>query len=139
MAEILTCFRPGRNSWLAPILGRRIDKILFAATKADYLHHEQHPKLTAITEALVADVGVAPDVVIADYLLDGDENGLDAIARMRARNGNVPAVIVSADRSTELRARAAQANVTLLHKPLELHRLQAVLQWVKNAAAQKRG
>ena len=90
-------------------------------------------------EALVADVGVAPDVVIADYLLDGDENGLDAIARMRARNGNVPAVIVSADRSTELRARAAQANVTLLHKPLELHRLQAVLQWVKNAAAQKRG
>ena len=39
MAEILACFRPGPRSWLAPILGRRIDRILFAATKADYLHH----------------------------------------------------------------------------------------------------
>ena len=42
MAEILACFRPGPRSWLAPILGRRIDRILFAATKADYLHHSQH-------------------------------------------------------------------------------------------------
>jgi hypothetical protein len=53
MAEILTCFRPGERSWLAPILGRRIDRILFAATKADYLHHTQHARLAAITEALV--------------------------------------------------------------------------------------
>jgi predicted YcjX-like family ATPase len=53
MAEILTCFRPGQNSWLAPILGRRIDRILFAATKADYLHHSQHARLAAITEAMV--------------------------------------------------------------------------------------
>jgi predicted YcjX-like family ATPase len=55
MAEILACFRPGQNSWLAPILGRRIDRILFAATKADYLHHTQHPQLAAIAEALVKD------------------------------------------------------------------------------------
>jgi hypothetical protein len=55
MADILATFRPGANSWLAPILGRRIDRILFAATKADHLHHSQHPKLAAIAEALVAD------------------------------------------------------------------------------------
>ena len=55
MAEILACFRPGARSWLAPIMGRRIDRILFAATKADHLHHSQHPRLAAITEALVAD------------------------------------------------------------------------------------
>ena len=42
MAGILACFRPGERSWLAPILGRRIDRILFAATKADHLHHSQH-------------------------------------------------------------------------------------------------
>lgn len=77
MAEILTCFRPGRNSWLAPILGRRIDKILFAATKADYLHHEQHPKLTAITEALVADAR-------ARALFRGAEIGALSIASLRA-------------------------------------------------------
>jgi len=55
MAEILACFRPGRSSWLAPILGRRIDRILFAATKADHLHHRQHPRLAAIAEALLRD------------------------------------------------------------------------------------
>jgi predicted YcjX-like family ATPase len=55
MAEILACFRPGQSSWLWPILGRRIDRILFAATKADHLHHSQHAKLAAVAEALVRD------------------------------------------------------------------------------------
>lgn len=55
MAEILACYRPGARSWLAPILGRKIDRILFCATKADHLHHSQHARLAAITEALVRD------------------------------------------------------------------------------------
>ena len=55
MAEILTAFRPGTNSWLSSILGKRIDRIAFAATKADTLHHTQHDNLTAIMEALVAE------------------------------------------------------------------------------------
>lgn len=54
LAEVLGAFRPGRASWLAGLLGsHRVEKILFAATKADHLHHEQHPSLTAITEALL--------------------------------------------------------------------------------------
>lgn len=54
MADILSAFRPGRSDFLTRLFqGRRIDKILFAATKADHLHHEQHPQLTAITEALL--------------------------------------------------------------------------------------
>jgi predicted YcjX-like family ATPase len=56
MAEILGAFRVGRTGWLSSLLGaRRVEKILFAATKADHLHQEQHAQLTAITEALVAD------------------------------------------------------------------------------------
>jgi predicted YcjX-like family ATPase len=53
MADILTAFRPGRNSWLSFLTGRRVERILFAATKADHLHHTQHGRLTAIMEALV--------------------------------------------------------------------------------------
>ena len=54
MADILTAFRPGTNSFLSSIfMGRRVDRILFAATKADHLHHSQHPRLTAITKALL--------------------------------------------------------------------------------------
>lgn len=56
MADILGAFRPGRNSFLTQLFqGRRVDKILFAATKADHLHHQQHPQLTAITQAMLRD------------------------------------------------------------------------------------
>jgi len=56
MADILGAFRPGRNAFLSQIFaGKRVEKILFAATKADHLHHSQHGKLTAIMEALVRD------------------------------------------------------------------------------------
>ena len=54
MADVLAAFRPGRNRWLTGLLGgRRVERILFAATKADHLHHSQHPALTAITEAML--------------------------------------------------------------------------------------
>lgn len=54
MAEILKAFNVGQNGFLSRLFGgRNIDRILFAATKADHLHHSQHPRLTAITEALL--------------------------------------------------------------------------------------
>ena len=54
MADILTAFRPGRAGWLAQLLGtRRVERILFAATKADHLHHVQHGPLTAILSAML--------------------------------------------------------------------------------------
>ncbi|WP_114350511.1 YcjX family protein [Paracoccus lutimaris] len=54
MADILTAFRPGRAGWLAQLLGgRKVERILFAATKADHLNHVQHPRLTAITAAML--------------------------------------------------------------------------------------
>ena len=54
MADILSAFRPGRAGWLAQLLGtRRVERILFAATKADHLHHTQHPRLAAILTAML--------------------------------------------------------------------------------------
>lgn len=56
MADILATFRPGSNGFLTRLLrGKRVEKILFAATKADHLHHSQHPQLTAIMQALTRD------------------------------------------------------------------------------------
>ncbi len=55
MADILTSFRPGRNGFLNEILlGKRVDRILFAATKADHLHHSQHPALSALMSEMTA-------------------------------------------------------------------------------------
>lgn len=56
MSNILSAFRPGKNGFLTRVLGaKRVEKILFAATKADHLHHQQHPQLSAIVEALMQD------------------------------------------------------------------------------------
>ncbi|MFV0336204.1 MAG: YcjX family protein [Tropicimonas sp.] len=54
MNDILGAFRPGRNAWLTRLLGlKRVERILFAATKADHIHHSQHARMTAIMEAML--------------------------------------------------------------------------------------
>ena len=50
---ILAAFRIGRNSWLSSLFRHRIGKVLFAATKADHLHHTSHDPLEAILRRLV--------------------------------------------------------------------------------------
>lgn len=54
LTEILLCFNPGRSSWLFSILSRRIDRLLFAATKADHLHREDHDNLQRVLQSLVS-------------------------------------------------------------------------------------
>ncbi|MEM9438581.1 MAG: YcjX family protein [Pseudomonadota bacterium] len=77
MADILAAFRPGRNPFLTQLLlGKRVDRILFAATKADHLHHDQHKRLTAIMEALTRDARDRARFA-------GAETGAMAIAALR--------------------------------------------------------
>jgi predicted YcjX-like family ATPase len=49
---VLRAFRPGIRSWLASLGGRRIDRLLFAATKADHIHHSSHDRLEALLRLL---------------------------------------------------------------------------------------
>ena len=53
ISEILNCFQPGQASWLSSIIMRRIDRIIFAATKADHLHHTDHDKLESLLSQIV--------------------------------------------------------------------------------------
>ena len=56
MAETLEAFRHGRSGWLDRLTGaRRIDRILFAASKADHLHHAQHGRLSRLVEEMLAE------------------------------------------------------------------------------------
>jgi predicted YcjX-like family ATPase len=54
LASVLGSFRLGRTNWLTGLVARRIDRILFAATKADHLHHGDHDRLEAMLGRLVA-------------------------------------------------------------------------------------
>ena len=53
LADILAAFRLGRTGWLGALVSRRIDRILFAATKADHLHHRDHDRLEAVLSRIV--------------------------------------------------------------------------------------
>lgn len=69
MAEILRAFRPGHAGVLASLLGgHRVGRILFAATRADHLHHSQHARLTAMTAALVREARDRADFAGAQTL-----------------------------------------------------------------------
>ena len=70
LAGILDCFRIGRSTFISQLFRPRIDRILFAATKADHLHHSSHDRLEAVLRRTVAKAadraeyaGAAIDVV----------------------------------------------------------------------------
>jgi CheY-like chemotaxis protein/anti-sigma regulatory factor (Ser/Thr protein kinase) len=72
-------------------------------------------------------IPVRPDVILADYHLDG-EDGLELIARLRSRWGrDMPALLLTADRSEELKAMAARMEVGVLNKPIKPAALRAML------------
>jgi uncharacterized protein len=52
MTAVLTSFKPGVNTWLSSLFRRRIDRLMFAATKADHLPHTSHDRLEALLRAL---------------------------------------------------------------------------------------
>lgn len=54
LADVLGAFRTGRSTYLTSLFRPRIDRILFAATKADHLHHTSHDRLEAILRLLVS-------------------------------------------------------------------------------------
>ena len=55
LTQVLACFRLGANSLFSTVLGRRIDRILFAATKADLLHQTSHDRLENILRLIIED------------------------------------------------------------------------------------
>ncbi len=54
LAGILDCFNIGRSTILSSLFRPRIDRILFAATKADHLHHSSHDRLEAVLRRAVS-------------------------------------------------------------------------------------
>jgi Na+/proline symporter/signal transduction histidine kinase/CheY-like chemotaxis protein len=71
--------------------------------------------------------GLAPDILLVDYHLN-EGTGLEAIARLRASFGNdIPAVLITADRTLALREQAAAMDVRVLNKPLKPAALRALM------------
>jgi signal transduction histidine kinase len=73
--------------------------------------------------------GVTPDGLLVDYHLDHG-NGIDAITALRRQFGDLPAILITADRSPKVRNLAREHNIQVLTKPLKPASLRAMLaQW----------
>jgi uncharacterized protein len=76
-ADVLACFRMGENTILTELFGRRVDRVLFAATKADLLHHSGHDKLEVILRTLIEQAANRADTTGAAF-------DIAAVAAVRA-------------------------------------------------------
>jgi len=68
------------------------------------------------------------DLLIADYHLDNDQNGVDAVARINARRAcAIPAMMITANYSNELKQQIRELGHTLMHKPVRPMKLKAAM------------
>lgn len=80
--------------------------------------------------AHVRDMGIPPDIILADYQLDGPDTGVSAIRGIRSLTGSdVPAIMITADRSELVRRLGLENDLTVMTKPAELSRLRRLIDW----------
>lgn len=85
---------------------------------------------TAEAVQMVNELGMAPDVMLVDYQLDGEDTGLRTIDRLRtATASHIPAIMITAHREEFLNDRAKQDDFTILSKPVQLSRLRPLINW----------
>jgi signal transduction histidine kinase/CheY-like chemotaxis protein len=90
---------------------------VFAATAGD----------AALRE--LTDAGLVPDLIVADYQLGAQENGIALIERVRARFARpIPALLLTGYGGEEHRAPAAALGIRLLEKPVRPARLRLALE-----------
>ncbi len=78
----------------------------------------------------VREIGMAPDIILADYQLDGDDNGIKTILAIREATGaDVPAIMITASREETLVKDSVLHRFTVLTKPVQLSRLRPLIDW----------
>ena len=85
--------------------------------------------------AVIGESHLMPNGLLVDYHLDHG-NGIEAITELRRRFGDLPAILITADRSPSVREEARTQGIQLLHKPIKPAALRALLaQWRMMRAA----
>jgi signal transduction histidine kinase/CheY-like chemotaxis protein len=82
------------------------------------------------TEMLDRAVGftTTPDLIISDYRLRDDENGIATIERLRTEfNNDIPAILITGDTAPDRIREATASDCFLMHKPVSNSRLRAAI------------
>jgi signal transduction histidine kinase/CheY-like chemotaxis protein len=74
------------------------------------------------------EAGLIPDVIVSDYRLRDEENGIKTIRQLRTKAGwLIPACLMSGDTDAGLMQAATEASLTLLHKPVRPAKLRSLI------------
>jgi Na+/proline symporter/signal transduction histidine kinase len=83
----------------------------------------------SVALAAIATSPAMPNGLLIDYHLDHG-NGIEAIVALRRLCGDLPAILITADRSPAVREQARAEGIQVLHKPIKPAALRALLaQW----------
>jgi len=76
-------------------------------------------------------IGRVPDVIVSDYRLPDDTDGIEVITRIREKYAHdIPAILVTGDTAPDTILRISRAGFPLLHKPLRPAKLRALLTYL---------
>lgn len=76
-------------------------------------------------------IGRVPDVIVSDYRLPDDTDGIEVITRIREKYArDIPAILVTGDTAPDTILRISRAGFPLLHKPLRPAKLRALLTYL---------
>lgn len=72
--------------------------------------------------------GIAPDIILADYQLDNDKNGLDAMDTIRSTlKPDLPGILITGYLGTEVKEDALARGYQILYKPVKPAALRALV------------
>lgn len=74
---------------------------------------------------LLDELGILPDLCLVDHQLGNGMTGLETLQALRARHGDIPARLITANRSLAVQDQAQAAGVAVLMKPIDARALQA--------------
>jgi predicted YcjX-like family ATPase len=112
LSDVMSCFRLGANSIVSQLFGRRVERVLFAATKADMLNHADHDKLENILRVLVREAASRAD----------DTGTIHDVAAMAAIRATREASVTS--KGEELQCIAGLAICQMIRRPHWMARLK---------------
>lgn len=79
---------------------------------------------------MVDEIVISPDIILADYQLNGDDNGVKAILSLREKlKSPVPAIMITANHDKEIKEAGLENNFSVLTKPVQLSRLRSLMDW----------
>jgi CheY-like chemotaxis protein len=135
-AEMPPYVRPSPNPSLLALQGALIlvvdDELMVQQAMSSLLKSWGSDVIVASSGAemleRIAACPAAPDLILCDYRLPGEENGIDVIKRLQAEfNEDIPAILITGDTAPDRLQQAHDSGFVVLAKPVANSKLRAAI------------